>query len=58
MVQQMVLSDLVIVSYSQGNHQLIATSARSHMTREQLLSIELESEGSGRHRLSEACSPG
>jgi hypothetical protein len=39
-----VLSDSVIVQYGQDDQQLITISARSHVIRENLLSMKLESE--------------
>jgi hypothetical protein len=42
-----VLSDSVIVQYGQGDQQLITISARSHVIRENLLSMKLESEEIG-----------
>ena len=44
MVQEIVLSDSVIVQYGQGDQQLITISARSHVIGENLLSMKLESE--------------
>lgn len=43
-MQEIVLSDSVIVQYGQGDQQLITISARSHVIRENLLSTKLESE--------------
>jgi hypothetical protein len=43
-VQEIVLSDSVIVQYGQGDQQLITISARSHVIKENLLSMKLESE--------------